>query len=117
MGGHGGPPLRGERDDGSIDWGDFLASALKAGVPALEFWRMNPAETVAAIRAASWKYKQELQLVLYGAWHAEAFARTKRLPSLKRLLRSDEDEKPDFEQMKREFEAAVGRSKVAKGNG
>jgi hypothetical protein len=78
---------------------------------------MNPHETVLAIQAANWRGNQALQLVLYGAWHTEAFARTKRLPSLKRLLRSDEDEKPDFEKLKREFEAAVGRSKVARGSG
>lgn len=38
---------------------------------------------------------QARQLVMIGAWHTEAFARTKRMPSLEKLLRPRAAAKPD----------------------
>jgi len=47
---------------------------------------MTPRETFAAIDAASWRMERQQKLMLSTAWHAAAFSRTKRMPSLKKVL-------------------------------
>ncbi len=51
------------------------------------FWRLTPAETLAALDAYAQREEHEQQRLAWLAWHIAALQRTKRLPSLERLLR------------------------------
>lgn len=52
-----------------------------------EFWDMTPAETLMALRAAAQRAEMKQRRLAWLAWHIAALQRTKRLPSLERLLR------------------------------
>jgi hypothetical protein len=56
------------------------------GVRPVEFWQLSPRESHALFAGAHRARIAERQLVLWGAWHNEAFARAKRLPSIAQLL-------------------------------
>lgn len=96
-----------------IDWEDFLATALGAGITALDFWRMTPGEVCAAVTAANGRAKAELKRSLYQAWYTAALTRIKRMMSLKKLLRDEDAEPPDMEQLAREHEEIVKKSRIA----
>jgi hypothetical protein len=52
-----------------------------------EFWELTPRETTVALQAAVWRLERARERDLALAWHIVALDRTKRLPTLKRLLR------------------------------
>ena len=83
---------------------------MRCGIGVNEFWDLTPVEAVTAVQARA-EQQQERDLAL--AWHVAALQRTKKLPSLKRLLHPPqtkvlEGEELDrraaeFEEMKRRF--------------
>ena len=84
--------------------------ALEAGVSALDFWHMTPAETYASIEALE---KRTHKWALYEAWHVAALQRMKKMPSLKRILRTDDD-MPDIEQLKQDHEELMKLAAASK---
>lgn len=81
---------------------------------ALDFWRMTPGEVCAAMEAANGQAKAKLKRDMVQAWYIAALTRCKRMPSLKKLLKDDSEEPPDFEQLAREHEEMVKNSTVLK---
>jgi len=60
-----------------------------AGISPDQFWRMTPHELSLALAGYREKQEETVKLVLYHAWHTAAFERTKRLPSLNRILKPE----------------------------
>ena len=58
-----------------------------------EFGRMTPGEYLAMARGHLEARKEELRLVLMGAWQTAALVRCRRLPSLKSYLAKLDDPK------------------------
>lgn len=97
----------------------FLRDALRAGVPALQFWEMTPRETLAAIEAAAWRLEHEEERAISQAWHTAALSRARRFPALKSLLKrakpSEAARKPiaerrqEFQEMKRAWSRDTGK--------
>jgi hypothetical protein len=54
--------------------------------PAM-FWRLTPHELSAMLEGYAEEKAERRQELLYLAWHIEAFARQKRLPSLTKILK------------------------------
>ena len=75
-----------------------------------EFWDMTPRETFMALNAAVWRIEQEMARSLSLAWNIAALERTKRLPSLSKLLApvADKQQAP-IEERRREFEELKDR--------
>ena len=48
---------------------------------------MTPGEAVAVVRSIAKDRERQMQLAVVAGWHSEAFARQKRLPNLKSILR------------------------------
>lgn len=67
-------------------WPDLLTDALKSGLSVDEFWRMTPRETRLAFDAANWRVERERRNLAWLAWHVAAMIRSRRLPSLRRLI-------------------------------
>ena len=63
--------------------------ALKAGGSVSEFWDMTPREVHASIDADNWRREQAQRGRAWLAWHVGALQRTKRFPSLARLMGPD----------------------------
>jgi len=63
--------------------------ALKAGATVATFWEMTPRETYALIQADGWRREQAQRGRAWLAWHIGALQRTKRFPSLARLMGPD----------------------------
>src|SRR5690606_19560138 len=61
-------------------------AAFRAGLKPHEFWRLTPHETRLWCMARADEWRDRYRLSLFGAWHAGAFGRVKRLPPLKRVL-------------------------------
>ena len=85
------------------------------GLRDRDFWELTPYELHR--RIIGWNRVQEAnrQRTLYGAWHSAAFQRTKRMPSLMRLLRPRKTRKlkgEELESRKRGFEALAARAGV-----
>ena len=51
-----------------------------------EFWRTTPWVIGQLIDAEADEVKAAYDMALFAAWHVEAFARTKKLPELRKLL-------------------------------
>lgn len=66
-----------------------------------EFWELTLAEFVKIAEGYVRRQKQKYNELIYVAWHTEAFARMKKLPSLKSLIREDKErhEQTDEEMM------------------
>ncbi len=62
---------------------------------------MTPAETFAVLDAAAWRWKREHQRDAWLAWHTAMLARTKKMPSLKRLLGGGETKVLEGEELER----------------
>ena len=93
----------------------LLADVCRAGIPLTEFWDMTPQETMITFEASAWRDRREQGLTLSNAWHSAAFARTKRLPSLKGLLKRLEPRKPEsLEERRAEFAEMKARLDQAK---
>lgn len=55
---------------------------MAAGLNPTDFWQQTPKSFVAIMEGAARRQKREYELTVVGAWHAEAFARQKRLKKL-----------------------------------
>jgi hypothetical protein len=55
---------------------------IAAGLHPDSFWKQTPRSFVAVMDGAARRQKREFDLMVSGAWHAEAFARTKQLKQL-----------------------------------
>lgn len=64
-----------------------MAEASAAGIHPHLFWDYTFRELHAVMRGAALNAKRAHQLALFESYHVESFARTKRLPTLKSLLR------------------------------
>lgn len=58
-----------------------------------EFWRSTPHETRMYVMARVEQRRDTFRLAIWQAWHAAAFDRTKRLPSLDSILSRMEPQK------------------------
>jgi hypothetical protein len=58
-----------------------------AGMGEAEFWRSTPFFTRLKIEAASERHVLDYRRSMWAAWHAGAFARVKKMPSLNDALR------------------------------
>jgi len=72
-----------------LDFDALLAESLKAGSTVAAFWEMTPRETYALIQAEGWRREQAQRGRAWLAWHIGALQRTKRFPSLQRLMGPD----------------------------
>jgi hypothetical protein len=94
----------GSRKGKELDLDDLLAEAAAIGITPTEFWTMTPRELRTQFMGAGKARKRDMQLALYGAWHAGAFARynpKKKLPDLKQLLyRLGENEQMSDDQLR-----------------
>lgn len=52
------------------------------------FWRSTPFQTRLFIEAANSRNSLETQRAMWAAWHAAAFSRVKKMPSLEEALRA-----------------------------
>lgn len=59
-----------------------------------DFWQQTPRTFLSVMKGRALAAKSEYELALYQAWHGEAFARAKKLESLKRYLPSDGEAEP-----------------------
>ncbi len=59
-----------------------------------DFWQQTPRTFLAVMKGRALAAKSEYELALYQAWHGEAFARAKKLESLKRYLPADGEAEP-----------------------
>jgi hypothetical protein len=66
----------------------LLRDALRAGISAPEFWELTPVETFMSIEASVWREERRQQAALTAAWVTAKLSRAKRIPPLKRLLKS-----------------------------
>ena len=99
---------------------------MRVGISALEFWRLTPAETFAAIEAANWRQEQDEYRDAWSAWHAAALMRTKRMPSFKRFVQGHETRALEGEElekrraekreMQQQFDVAALNAALAKKN-
>lgn len=71
--------------------------ATKIGISLSEFWRITPYELFLCVEAYSEIRKERMQELVIQAYYTEAFARMKKLPKLKDLLK--EKKKQSSEQM------------------
>jgi hypothetical protein len=55
---------------------------VSAGLDPAEFWKQTPKSFVAVMEGAARRHRRDFELAITGAWHAEAFARQKRLKGL-----------------------------------
>lgn len=67
-----------------------MAEAAAAGVAPHLFWDYTYRELHALMRGSAIRARRQHQLAIFGAYQGERFARTKRLPDLKALLRKFE---------------------------
>lgn len=67
-------------------WSDLLTDALKSGLSVDEFWQMTPRETALAFGAAKWRFERERRHLAWLAWHIAAMMRSRRMPSLRKLI-------------------------------
>ena len=77
-----------------------------------EFWELTPRELAAAFEGAAWRMDLARKRDVALAWHVVAFDRSKRLPSLKRLLEPPKARKlspEELEVRRREFEELKAR--------
>jgi hypothetical protein len=70
------------------DWDDLLRRWCRAGFQPGEFWSTTPRGYAAAMRGADDASDDRFNLVLFGAWRTEAFARVDKLQQFKTYLRS-----------------------------
>jgi len=54
--------------------------------------------------------KSQQKWTLYGAWHMAALQRTRKMPSLKRLLQMGEPDETNYEQLKRDHEELLAHA-------
>lgn len=66
---------------------------MRLGMMPDEFWKLTPAELLAIAEGYAENRQDRIHELIYLAWHTEAFARTKQLPSLKSLIQKNEHHK------------------------
>lgn len=66
-----------------------MTAWCEQGLPPSDFWQQTPRTFLAIMRGRALAAKSEYELALYQAWHGEAFARAKKLESLKHYLPSE----------------------------
>ncbi len=71
-----------------------MQEAVAIGVAPGEAWTATPRELAAIAQGYAKRQERAIQLAVMTAWHTEAFARTKRLPPLQRLLPSHGPRRP-----------------------
>jgi len=59
---------------------------VEAGCDPARFWKITPIEASREMKAKAKARQNEQQQLTWLAWHIEAFARTKRLPTLKEVV-------------------------------
>lgn len=62
---------------------------MNLGIDPILAWDYTPVELELIGEAKASEQKSRLNELIYLAWHTEAFARQKRLPSLEKLLKDD----------------------------
>lgn len=80
------------------------------GISPDVFWTMTPWQFHLCIGASIEKYRQEHEHSVWLIWHSEALARTKKLPPLKDLLKTVEDDKKEVPKV--DEAAIIGRFKA-----
>lgn len=71
--------------------------ATRIGIPLSEFWEMTPYELTICMESYADKEKERSKELIIQAYYTEAFARMKKLPKLKDLLK--EKKKQSNEEM------------------
>jgi hypothetical protein len=92
-------------------------------VTVAEFWDMTPRETFLAMEAGAWRMQQEQTLAMSAAWHAAAFQRAKRMPSLSSVLNRlkpkkhmpIEKRREEFEELSRRLNPHGGKHRARNG--
>jgi hypothetical protein len=79
----------------------------------LDFWNLTPYEFSIIVEGYSERQTEKRQELLYLAWHTEAFARQKRLPGLKKLLKDNGQKKKNNTLSKEEL-LKIAKSKNIK---
>ena len=64
----------------------YKRQAHRCAIAPSEFWRLTPWLLNELLDAEGDAQRADYDRALFTAWHVEAFARTKRLPDLKKLL-------------------------------
>ncbi len=66
--------------------------AARIGITISEFWRITPYELFIYMQAFEEKEKEHSKEILIQAYYIEAFARMKKLPKLKDLLKEKKEQ-------------------------
>lgn len=79
----------------------------------IEFWSLTPRETLTVMEAAVWSAEKRAAGDLSLAWHTAVLTRTKRIPTLRKLLQPFmpskaklqpiEERRREFQEMKAEI--------------
>jgi len=81
------------------------------GLSTEYFWQLTPYELSAIIDRYVEKLRERRQELIYLAWHIEAFARQKRIPALKKVLKANEAKKPQQKGLSTEQLMKIAQSK------
>jgi len=79
-----------------------------------QVWALTPAELGLLFEGCAEEKAERRQELIYLAWHIEAFARQKRLPSLKKILKDSGSKKTAPSRLSLEQLIKIARSKGLK---
>jgi hypothetical protein len=79
-----------------------------------DFWELTPFELGIMFEGYAEEKAERRQELLYLAWHVEAFARQKRLPSLKKILKDSGIKKTTNSRLSNEQLMKIAKSKGLK---
>ena len=79
-----------------------------------QIWELTPFELGLLFEGYAEEKEERIQELIYLAWHIEAFARQKRLPSLKKMLKDDARKKTAPSRLSLEQLIKIARSKGLK---
>ena len=89
----------------------FLTAVKKLRIRPSEFWDITPLEFWIMCEGYIESRNEKISEMLYLAWHIEAFARQKKLPNLKKLLRESTKIKRPKKQLSTEHLMKIAKSK------
>ena len=79
-----------------------------------QIWELTPFELGLLFEGYAEEKEERIQELIYLAWHIEAFARQKRLPSLKKMLKDSRRKKTAPSRLSTEQLMKIARSKGLK---
>jgi ATP-dependent exoDNAse (exonuclease V) beta subunit len=92
----------------------FAIAIKKLKIQPAQFWVLTPYELRLRLEGVAQEKAERQQELLYLAWHIEAFARQKRLPSFKKLIKDSGKTKKTQSRLSTEQLMTIAQSKGLK---